>query len=134
MYSKLCTEQYFSKGYKSKIEIKILLNSRSYLGKSKLHNKRKNTHLRDKHFTRSLWPKCSLGTSGILSRSIGSSYKLTNNTKLNLRITFQHFMIFKEFILLILLVFTTKHWKKNLLIYKQKLLDHKYVQFTEASH
>lgn len=32
------------------------------------------TYFKDKHLTRSLWPKCSLGTSGTQWRSMGSSY------------------------------------------------------------
>lgn len=32
-----------------------------------------STYFKDKHLTRSLWPKCSLGTSGTQRRSMGSS-------------------------------------------------------------
>lgn len=33
-----------------------------------------STYFKDKHLTSSLWPKCSLGTSGTHRRSMGSSY------------------------------------------------------------
>lgn len=36
-----------------------------------------STYFKDKHLTSSLWPKCSLGTSGTQRRSMGSSYTST---------------------------------------------------------
>lgn len=43
-----------------------------------LQKKQVETYFKDKHLTKSLWPKCSFGTSGTQWRSIGSSYEMKN--------------------------------------------------------
>ena len=127
MYT-LHIEQYFSKGHKHKsTRIFFFFTGTQNITpekKSYIVNKI-NTHFSDKHFTRSLWPKCSLGTSGTLSRSIGSSCKLTSNTQMNMLTMFQPFTIYflrTYFINLLVLVFTSKQRKEWPIYHQTKVI------------